>query len=55
VSVEEGSRAADVEFTGDCHCALVSVWEIDGAIVVYDTTSHGEVKRGPVAKPSSKH
>ena len=35
--------------------ALVSVWEDDGAIVVYDAATLKEVKRLPMRKPSGKY
>ncbi|UCH52727.1 MAG: c-type cytochrome [Pseudomonadota bacterium] len=50
-----GKTAAHVEFTRDGKYALVSVWEMDGALVVYDATSFKEVKRLPMKKPSGKY
>jgi len=50
-----GKIAAHVEFTADGRYALVSLWEMDGAIVVYDATSLKEVKRLPMKKPSGKY
>ena len=35
--------------------ALVSVWEMDGAVVVYDAATLEEVKRLPMVKPSGKY
>ncbi len=52
---EPGKTAAHVEFTRDGRFALVSVWERDGAIVVYDAASFAEVKRVPMVKPSGKY
>lgn len=50
-----GKTAAHVEFTRDGRYALVSVWENDGALVVYDAEGLREVKRIPMSKPSGKY
>jgi len=50
-----GKTAAHVEFTRDGRYALVSVWEMDGALVVYDARTFREVKRLPMKKPSGKY
>jgi DNA-binding beta-propeller fold protein YncE/cytochrome c553 len=50
-----GKTAAHVEFTRDGRYALVSVWENDGALIVYDATTLREVKRLPMNKPSGKY
>jgi len=50
-----GKTAAHVEFTRDGRYALVSVWEMEGAIVVYDARTLEEVKRIPMRKPSGKY
>ncbi|MBP2230478.1 mono/diheme cytochrome c family protein [Azospirillum agricola] len=50
-----GKTASHVEFTRDGRHALVSVWEDDGALVVYDTASFEEVKRLPMRKPVGKY
>jgi len=50
-----GKTAAHVEFTRDGRYALVSIWETDGAIVVYDARTLEEVKRIPMVKPSGKY
>ncbi|TCZ55998.1 nitrite reductase [Roseicella aquatilis] len=50
-----GRTAAHVEFTRDGRYALVSVWEDDGAVVVYDAESLAEVTRLPMRKPSGKY
>jgi DNA-binding beta-propeller fold protein YncE/cytochrome c553 len=50
-----GKTAAHVEFTRDGKYALVSVWEQDGALVIYDAASLKEVKRIPMKKPSGKY
>ena len=50
-----GKTAAHVEFTRDGRYALVSVWENDGALVVYDAVTLREVKRLSMNKPSGKY
>ena len=50
-----GKTAAHTEFTRDGKYALVSVWEMDGALVVYDAATFKEVKRLPMKKPSGKY
>lgn len=50
-----GKTAAHVEFTRDGKYALVSVWEMDGALVVYDANTFEEIKRIPMKKPSGKY
>ena len=50
-----GKTAAHVEFTRDGRYALVSIWDMEGAIVVYDARSLQEVKRIPLVKPSGKY
>ncbi|HEY6093752.1 MAG TPA: cytochrome D1 domain-containing protein [Gallionellaceae bacterium] len=50
-----GKTAAHVEFTRDGKYALVSLWEMDGALVVYDAATLQEVKRIPMKKPSGKY
>jgi cytochrome c553/DNA-binding beta-propeller fold protein YncE len=50
-----GKTAAHVEFTRDGKYALVSIWEPDGALVVYDATTLKEIKRLPMNKPSGKY
>ncbi len=52
---EPGKTAAHVEFTRDGKYALVSVWEMDGALVVYDAATFKEIKRLPMKKPSGKY
>lgn len=52
---EPGRTAAHVEFTHDGRYALVSIWEDDGAIVVYDARTLKQVKRIPMSKPSGKY
>ena len=50
-----GKTAAHVEFTRDGRHALVSIWDMDGAIVVYDAATLQEIKRLPMKKPSGKY
>ena len=52
---ETGKTAAHVEFTRDGSHALVSIWEMDGALVVYEAESLQEVKRLPMRRPSGKY
>ena len=47
--------AAHVEFTRDGKYALLSIWDIDGALVIYDADTLEEVKRIPMSKPSGKY
>lgn len=50
-----GKTSAHVEFTRDGKYALLSIWDDDGAIVVYDGDSLEEIKRIPMKKPSGKY
>jgi hypothetical protein len=50
-----GKTAAHTEFTRDGKYALVSVWEMDGALVVYDAATFKEIKRLSMKKPSGKY
>ena len=50
-----GKTAAHVEFDRDGSHAIVSIWEKDGAIVIYDAATLEEVKRIPMSKPSGKY
>jgi hypothetical protein len=52
---ELGQTAAHVEFTRDGSHALVSLWEMDGALMVFDAQTLEEVKRLPMRKPSGKY
>ena len=52
---EPGRTLAHIEFTRDGRHALASVWEMDGAIVVYDAQTFREVKRLPMSKPVGKY
>ena len=55
VTPAPGKTAAHVEFTRDGRYALVSVWEMDGALVVYDAQTLKEVKRLPMKRPVGKY
>jgi len=50
-----GATVAHVEFTRDGSHALVSVWEDDGAVIVYDAATLEEITRLPMRKPSGKY
>lgn len=50
-----GKTAAHVEFDRSGKHALVSIWETDGALVVYDAATLEEVKRIPMNKPVGKY
>ena len=50
-----GKTAAHVEFDKDGRYALLSIWDMDGAVVVYDAARLEEVKRLPMVKPSGKY
>ena len=50
-----GKIAAHTEFTRDGKYALVSIWENDGELVVYDAKTLTVVKRIKMNKPSGKY
>lgn len=50
-----GRTTAHVEFTRDGKFALVSVWDEDGALIVFDAKSLQEKRRIPMSKPSGKY
>ena len=52
---EPGKTAAHVEFDRDGRHALLSIWDRDGAVIVYDAVTLEEVKRLPMNKPSGKY
>lgn len=52
---EPGKTLAHIEFTKDGKYALASVWEMDGALIVYDASTFKEVKRLPMSKPVGKY
>ena len=55
VRAEPGKTLAHIEFTKDGRHALVSLWEKDGALIVYDAATFKEVKRLPMSKPVGKY
>jgi DNA-binding beta-propeller fold protein YncE/cytochrome c553 len=52
---EPGKTLAHIEFTRDGRYALASLWEMDGAIIVFDAQTLKEVKRIPMKKPVGKY
>ena len=50
-----GKTSGHVEFTRDGRYALLSIWDMDGALVVYDADTLEEVKRLPMVKPAGKY
>ncbi len=52
---EPGKTLAHIEFTKDGKYALASLWEMDGALIVYDASTFKEVKRLPMSKPVGKY
>ena len=50
-----GQTLAHIEFTQDGKYALASLWEDDGALIVYDAATFKEVKRLPMRKPVGKY
>ncbi len=50
-----GAAVGHIEFTHDGSHALVSVWEDDGAVIVYDAKTLEEVTRLPMRKPLGKY
>ena len=50
-----GKTAAHVEFSMDGRFALVSIWENEGEVIVYDAATLEIVKRLPANKPSGKY
>ena len=55
VTPEPGKTAAHVEFDRSGRHALVSIWEDQGALVVYDAATFAEIKRLPMSRPSGKY
>lgn len=55
VTPQSGKKAMHIEFTKEGSFALVSIWEDDGAVVVYDTRSLKPVKSLPFKKPVGKY
>ncbi len=50
-----GAALGHIEFTRDGKFAMVSVWEEDGAVIVYDATTLEEVRRLEMRKPLGKY
>ncbi len=50
-----GKTLAHVEFTKTGSHALVSLWEKDGALLIFDAKTFREVARLPMSKPSGKY
>ncbi|MBA3902102.1 MAG: cytochrome C oxidase Cbb3 [Rhodocyclaceae bacterium] len=50
-----GKTLAHIEFTKDGKYALASLWENDGALIVFDAETLKEVKRIPAKKPVGKY
>ncbi len=52
---EKGKKAMHIEFTKDGSKALVSVWEEDGAVKIYDSKTLEFIKSLPFRKPIGKY
>lgn len=52
---EPGKTLAHVEFTRDGRYVLASLWEMQGAVIVFDASTLKEVKRIPASKPVGKY
>lgn len=52
---EPGKTLAHVEFDRHGRHALASLWEADGALIVFDAATLAEVKRIPMKKPVGKY
>jgi len=50
-----GKTSAHVEFTRDGKYALLSIWDPDGAVIVYDGETLEEIRRIPMNKPVGKY
>ena len=50
-----GKTLAHIEFTKDGKYALASLWENDGAVIVFDAASLKEIKRIPARRPVGKY
>ncbi|HJV62181.1 MAG TPA: cytochrome D1 domain-containing protein [Albitalea sp.] len=55
VRTDPGKTLAHIEFTKDGRYALASLWETDGALIVFDAATFKEVKRLPMSKPVGKY
>ncbi len=52
---EPGKTFAHAEFTKDGKYVLASLWEMNGALIIYDAVTLKEVKRLPMKKPVGKY
>jgi hypothetical protein len=52
---EPGKTSTHVEFDRYGKYALVSIWEHDGALIVYDAATLKEIKRLPMKRPVGKY
>jgi len=50
-----GKTSGHVEFNRDGSRALLSIWEMDGEVIVYDSKTLEIVKRLPMSKPVGKY
>lgn len=50
-----GKTAAHIEFDRYGKYAVLSIWDMDGAIIIYDAKTLQEIKRLPMKKPSGKY
>jgi len=50
-----GKTAAHVEFTKNGSHVLLSIWDMDGEVIVYDAKTLEPIKRLPMVKPSGKY
>ncbi|HEY0857813.1 MAG TPA: cytochrome D1 domain-containing protein [Albitalea sp.] len=55
VRTDPGKTLAHIEFTKDGRYALASLWEMDGALIVFDAATFKEVKRLKMSKPVGKY
>lgn len=50
-----GKTSGHVEFNRDGSLALLSIWELDGEVLVYDSNNFNIIKRLPMSKPVGKY
>ena len=50
-----GKTAAHVEFDKTGRYAVLSIWDMDGAIIIYDARTFEEVKRIKMVRPAGKY
>jgi hypothetical protein len=55
VTPAPGKTAAHAEFDKTGRFVIISIWEQDGALIVYDAATFKEVKRIPMSRPSGKY